>query len=204
MNLTQAQLAQVLIETDRVSQISDSVIDPEQVRQILHDLNLPNELLEDAIAQVQQYQLQSQQKQRHRIVLFTIAIMIAGLIATIAVVYQKQQNRIARIAALQDTVTRQDSTQPVNQFDRQKDSQVSYRVTLKDAMVNERLRISCRWSDPSGQTAYQSRYQTEKISRSPWETVCNAPLTPQSQTGTWSVKMFVEERPISDQTFVVK
>ncbi len=203
-SLTQAQLAQVLAEVDRAAQINDAELDPEQVKQILHTLSLPDDLVEDAIVQIQQHQLRIQKQQRHRIVIFTIVAMIAGLIATIAVVYQKQQNKIARIEALQDTVTRQDAATPVSQFDRQKDAEIFYRVTLKNVPINDRLRISCRWNDPSGQTAYQSRYQTEEIPRSPWTTVCNAPFTSQSQMGTWNVKLFVEERSISEQPFVVK
>jgi hypothetical protein len=145
-----------------------------------------------------------QKQQRRKIVLSTIAIMIAGLTTTIAVVYQKQQNRIARIAAIQDIVTLQDSAKPVKQFDRRKDQQIFYRVTLKNVSINDRLIVSCRWADPTGQIVHQSRYQTPEISRSPWVVACNAPLTPQSQAGTWNVKMNVEERPISDRSFIVK
>ena len=202
--LTQAQSAQIIAAADRLSRLHETELDKEQVKQILQDLNLSSDFLEDAIAQLQKHQLLTQQKQRHKIVISTITIMIFGLITTLAVVYQKQQNKIARIEALQNIVTRQDSTTSVTQFDRQKDPQVFYRVTLKNVPVNDRLIISCRWSDPKNQTVYQSRNQTQDIPRSPWTTFCAVPLTSQSQTGNWKVQMLIEDRLISAQQFVVK
>ncbi|MER3435043.1 MAG: DUF3859 domain-containing protein [Leptolyngbya sp. ERB_1_1] len=203
-NLTQAQFAQIAAEVDRLSQQDDVELDDEQVQQILQNLDLPDDLLEDAIAQLHQRRSRIQEQQRHRIVISTIAIMIFGLLTTMAVVYQKQQNRIAQIAAIQDSLTSQKSAKPVTQFDRQKDSQIFYRVTLKNVPINDRLMIRCRWSDSTNQIVHQSRNQTQEITRSPWTTACSTPLTAQSQAGTWSVKMSVEERPISDQTFIVK
>lgn len=202
--LTQAQLSQVVAEVDRLSQIREAELDREQVQQILQELNLPSDLLDDAIVQIRRREALDQQQQRHKIVISTIAIMIAGLIATFAVVSQKQHNRMARIAALQDSTTLPDSANSVTQFDRQKNAQVFYRVTLKNAPINDRLSVSCSWIDPTGQTVHQSRYQTQEITRSPWTTFCYAPLTPQSNAGTWTVKMSIAERPISEQTFVVK
>ena len=49
--LTQAQLAQVVAEIDKLSRQRESELAPDQVREILRELNLPDELLEDAIAQ---------------------------------------------------------------------------------------------------------------------------------------------------------
>jgi len=204
VNLTQAQFAQIVAQVNRLSQQDDVELDDEQVKQILQHLNLSNDLLEDAISQLNQRRSRIQEQQRHRIVISTIAIMIFGLLTTMAVVYQKQQNRIAQIAAIQDSVTLQNSAKSATQFDRQKDSQIFYRVTLKNAPLNERLMISCRWSDSTGQILHQSRNQTQEITQSPWTTACSTPLTPQSPSGTWNVKMSLEERPISDQTFIVK
>lgn len=201
-NLTQDQLDRIVAEIDRLQ--DDAELNDSQIKQVLQQLDLPNELLEAAIAQVNERRLLLQKRQRQKIVFSTLAIMIAGLTTTIAVVYQKQQNRIARIAALQDIVTLESSATPVKQFDRTKDPQIFYRVTLKNAPINDQVIVNCRWTDATGQIVHQSRYQTESIRRSPWVVVCSAPLTPQSQTGSWTVKMNVEERSISDQSFVVK
>ncbi|MBD1858201.1 MULTISPECIES: DUF3859 domain-containing protein [Leptolyngbya] len=202
--LTQAQLSQVIAEIDRLSQLRDNELDREQVKQILQELNLPDDLLDDAIVQLRRREALAQQNQRHKIVISTIAIMIVGLIATVAVVQQKQHNKIARIAAIQDIVTLKDSTNSVTQFDRTKDAQVFYRVTLKNPPINDRLAVSCDWLDSTGERIHQSRFQTQEITRSPWTTFCFAPLSPQSKPGNWTVKMSIAERPISEETFVVK
>lgn len=200
--LTEAQLDQIVAEIDRLQ--DDGELDDYQIKEVLQKLDLPSDLLETAIAQVHHRRLLLQKEQRRKIVLSTIAIMIAGLTTTIAVVHQKQQNRLARIGAIQHIVTLESSAKPVKQFDRQKDQQVLYRVTLKNAPIDARLRIHCQWRDSTGQLVHQSRNQTEEISRSPWVATCSTPLTPQSQAGKWSVKMSVEERSISDRTFTVK
>lgn len=201
-NLTLAQLDQVIAELDRRQ--DDAEFNDYQIKQILEKLDLPSDRLESTIAQIHERRLLLQKQQRRKIVFSTIAIMIAGLTTTIAVVYEKQQNRMARIAAIQDIVTLESSAKPVTQFDRAKNQQMFYRVTLKDVPISAQVRVSCQWTDSTGQIVYQSRYQTEEINRSPWVVACSAPLTPQSQTGTWTVKMSVEERSISDQTFSVK
>ncbi|MCU0548640.1 MAG: hypothetical protein MUC48_04760 [Leptolyngbya sp. Prado105] len=202
--LTQTQLSQVVAEVDRLAQVREAELDREQVKQILQELNLPDDLLDDALIQLRRREALTQQQQRHRIVISTLAIMIVGLLATFAVVHQKQQNKIARIAASQDYVSYKDSSKPVALFDRTKDSQMFYQVTLKNPPVNDRLTISCNWIDPSGQSVHQSRYQTQEITRSPWSTFCYAPLTSQSNPGNWTVKMTIADRPISEQTFVVR
>jgi hypothetical protein len=202
--LTQAQLSQVVAEVDRLSQVREAELDQHEVKQILRELNLPDDLLDDAIVQLRRREALDQQKQRHKIVISTIVIMIAGLIATVAVVQYKQQNKIAQITAIQDITTLDNSANPAQQFDRQKDSQIYYRVTLKNPPINDRLTVSCNWTDSTGQMVHRSRYQTQEITRSPWTTYCLAPLTPQSNPGNWTVKMSIENRHISDQTFVVK
>lgn len=201
-NLTEAQLDQIVAEIDRLQ--DDTEFEDYQIKEILQTLNLPNDLLEAAIAQVHYRRLLLQKQQRRKIVLSTIAMMIAGLTTTITVVYQKQQNRLDRIAAIQNIVTLESSAKPVKQIDRQKDQQVFYRVTLKNVPINERLRVRCQWRDSTGQLVHQSRQQTEEISRSPWVVTCNAPLTAPSQPGTWNVKMSVEERSLIDRSFIVK
>ncbi|MBE9014006.1 DUF3859 domain-containing protein [Pseudanabaenaceae cyanobacterium LEGE 13415] len=200
--LTEAQLDQIVTEIDRLQ--DDAELNDYQIKEVLQKLDLPNDRLEDAIAQIHHRRLLLQKQQRHKIVLSTIVMMTAGLTLTIAVVYQKQQNRIARIAPLQDSVTLESSANSVKQFDRQKDQQIFYRVTLKNAPISDRLIVSCQWRDSTGQIVHQSRYQTQEISRSPWVVTCSTPLTPQSQAGTWNVKMSVEERTMSDRTFTVK
>jgi hypothetical protein len=203
-SLTKAQLTQLAAEADRVFQRDDIQLDDEQVKQILQKLDLPHSLSDEAIAHLRQRQLLRQRQQRHKIVLSTIAIMVFGIVTTIAVVYQKHQTKMDQVEALQAKVTQQDSAEPIAQFDRQKDSEMLYRVTLKNVPVNDRPRITCLWSDPTDQIVYQSRYQTGNVAQSTWTTSCKAPLTPEAQAGTWSVRMLIEERPISDQTFVVK
>lgn len=49
---TQAQLSQVVAEVERLSRRQEAVLDLGQVKEILHQLNLPSDLLEDAIVQL--------------------------------------------------------------------------------------------------------------------------------------------------------
>jgi len=49
--LTQTQLEQIIAEVQRLSEQQEAELDLEQVRDILRELNLPPELLEEAMVQ---------------------------------------------------------------------------------------------------------------------------------------------------------
>ena len=203
--LTQTQLAQVVAEVGQLSKQRDEELSIEQVKQILQELSLPDDLLDDALVQLTRRKALAKQQKRNWIIGGAIAVTLVGGIAAATIFHQQYQQQIERVSATQNRITLAENSQTnVGEVDRQKNPQVFYQVTLKDAPLHDRLRLTCDWVDPTGQVVQQSNYQTQSIEQSFWPTYCSHRFDSGSAVGTWQVKMALEGRFLSRQTFVVK
>lgn len=201
--LSQDQLVKIVGEVERLSQRQQEELEPEQVQQILRELNLPPELLDEAMLQLQRREALAVETRRKRWIIAGILTVLVVSIAGVGFFIQQHQQAIARVSAQQDRITRlQDTGGTLATVTRPAD--VYYRVTLKDAPQGQQLSLACDWIDPSGQIVKQNRYQTQQIDRSVWPTHCHFLINTAAAAGTWKVQMFVEGRPISDATFEVR
>ncbi|MDB9511114.1 DUF3859 domain-containing protein [Kamptonema animale CS-326] len=203
--LTETQLAQAIAEIEKLSQRRESELSPEQVREILQELNLPDELLEDAIAQLQRRKVLEQRQRRNRwIAIATTAVIIAA-IAIGVLFWQNWQQQIAQVVAGQDRIAlSKTSGDNLSQVSRQTNSRVYYQVTLKNAPIDRQLSLQCDWIDPSGQTVHQGRYQTRTIATPIWNTYCFYNLDSAFPQGNWEVRMSLDGRILSTQPFTVQ
>lgn len=201
--LSQDQLVKIVGEVERLSQRQQEELEPEQVQQILRELNLPPELLDEAMLQLQRREALAVETHRKRWIIAGVLTVLAVSIAGVGLFMQQRQQAIARVSAQEDRITLlQDTGSPLFTVTRPAD--VYYRVLLKDAPQHERLALACNWISPSGQIAKQNRYQTQSIDRSLWPTHCHFPIGTAAAAGTWKVEMLLEDRPISDATFEVR
>lgn len=201
--LTQTQLAQVVAEVERLSQRRAAELDRQQVKEILQELNLPSDLLDDALLQLQRREALANQQKRNRLIIAGVVVGLIAAIATTTIVSQRYQQAIAQVSVVASRVTVGQNNSNPTQIDPRSNPQVFYRVTLEDAPVGSRLSLGCDWIDPSGQIVHQSRYQTKAIDRQVWNTYCYYSLSPNAATGTWEVRMILEGRSLSSQNFVV-
>ena len=79
--LTQEHLGQVIAEIEQLQQRRDAELEPEQVKQILQELNLPPELLDEALIQLRRRQALKEQQRRNRWITFGV---VAALVVAIA------------------------------------------------------------------------------------------------------------------------
>lgn len=103
--LTQAQLAQVVAEVERLSQRREAELDREQVKEILQELSLPSDLLDDALVQMNRQEALFVQQRRNRWIVVGVAAVLVGAIATTTFFIQRHQQAIARISVAQSRVT---------------------------------------------------------------------------------------------------
>ncbi|MGA7934876.1 MAG: DUF3859 domain-containing protein [Kovacikia sp.] len=210
--LTQAQLAKIVGEVERLSQRRAEEFDRGQLEEILRELSLPPELLDDAVIQLQRREALAAQQRWTR---WLIGGLLVGLVALVGVgvlfqqrqemSVQQEQQTLAQVSAQQDRITlAENKSENLTTVSRQTNPGLFYRVTLKDAPVGKRLTLSCDWVAPNGQVVKQNRYQTREISTSVWETSCKYQLGSASPSGTWQVRMLLGDRRLSDATFDVK
>jgi hypothetical protein len=203
--LTDVQLEKVVAEVHRLSQHQQAELAPEQVREILRELNLPPELLEEAMVQLDRREALAVQQKRDRWMMGGFVGLIALSVIGFLVFTQNQQQMTARVMAQRDRVTlNQDNGGNLSTIRRQNGGEIFYRITLSDAPVGQRLSLSCNWIDPSGQIVHQNRYQTKEITTPIWNTFCRHTLGSEMPMGTWKVEAFLGYRRLSDATFEVQ
>lgn len=203
--LTQTQLSQIVGEVERLSQRRDDELAPEQVKQILQELDLPPELLDEALVQIRRREALAVQQRRHR---WIAGGVIAGVVVAIAgttVFIQQNQQAIQNVSTTQSQITlTQDGSSPLTEVNPQASPLIYYRVTLKDAPIGKKLSLSCDWIDPSGQVVHQNRWETKTINKSVWPTHCRYQFSPAAAPGNWKVQMSVGERTLGTTSFTVK
>lgn len=203
--LTQTQLAQVVAEIGELSQRREAELDVEQVKQILQELNLPVDLLDDALMQIHRRQALMVEQRRQRWIAAGASVILVAAIATTTVFIQHRNSTRARVSTDQSRITlAQDDGRNLTTIDRQGSPKVYYRVTLNQAPVGEKLALTCSWIDPSGQI-HHNRYSTRQVINNPvWQTYCYHQFEPTAATGNWQVQISLDERVLSTSSFVVK
>ncbi|MBF2084252.1 MAG: hypothetical protein IGS16_06575 [Thermoleptolyngbya sp. C42_A2020_037] len=112
---------------------------------------------------------------------------------------------MSQVTAVQDRLTlTQDDGSNLTVVNRQQSPEVVYRVTLEQAPVGDRLTLSCSWTDPTGVIVKQNRYETKQITTPVWNTYCRMPLGSGTTAGTWTVEMFLGDRPLESAQFQVQ
>jgi hypothetical protein len=201
--LTTQQLELIVGEVGRLADRQQAELDRSEVEKILQELNLPPELLDDAMVQVQRKEALAQQQQRNRgIAIASIAALVAIVIGT-GLFFQNRSATTAKINVSQDRITlAQDGGENLNPV--AKGSEIVYRVTLNEAPVGEKLNLTCNWIDPAGQIVRTNRYETKNITTPVWNTACRYQMPIAAPTGAWKVQILAGDRLLKQAPFEVK
>jgi hypothetical protein len=203
--LTYEQLNQIIAETQRLQQRREQELEPEQVQQILSELNLPPELLDEAITQVNRRQALEIQKKRNKLIFAGVAAAMVVILGSGIFFFQKQNTTFTRVLVQQDRISKTiDDGDNLKVIERQSNAEVFYRVTLKDAPIGQRLNLACNWINPNGQVVKENRYQTQNITTSIWDTRCKYIINSGAIPGQWKVQISLDGRLLSDESFEVK
>lgn len=203
--LTQNQLDQVIAEVQRISFKQEDELESEQVREILRELHLPPELLEDALVQVSRREALAVQQNSRRWLIGGAIAAIALITIGFTVLNQQQNQTLSRVGSNQSRLTlSQDRGDSLKFVLRQTNPELSYRVTLSDAPVGQKLSLSCSWLAPNGEIMHQNRYETKVITTASWNTTCRYAITTNAALGIWTVKTFLGDRILSEATFDVR
>jgi hypothetical protein len=203
--LTQTQLAQVVAEIDKLSNQRELELVPDQVKEILRELNLPDELLEDAIAQMHRREALEQQQRRNRGIAIASTVVVISAIAIGVLFNQNRQQQNAQVVATEDRIAlSKKGGDSLTQVNRQINPRIYYQVTLKNAPIGSQLSLQCNWTNPSGDIVHQGKYQTRMIDKPVWNTNCFYDLGSASPAGNWEVRMSLDGRAIGSESFVVK
>lgn len=201
--LSEEQLRQVVAEVSRMTERQSKTFDREQVQQILEELQLPPELLDEALLRVNYRESMTRQHRGDRRLLIGLGgVALTALVAGL-VWFQAQRSGLDRVASVQDRITLAQDAGALTVVDRQLGGELFYRVTLNEAPVGDRLALSCDWINPGGQIVRQNRYETQKITSPVWNTYCRHDLAAM-EPGRWTVQMSLGGRMLDRAEFVVR
>ena len=202
--LTETQLTQIVGEVGRLSQSREAEFDSEQVKQILQELNLPPELLDEALVQLRRREaLEIQQRRNRSIAAGAIATLVVATLGPTVFIQQNQQ-ALQNVSTVQSQISFESGGSSLSEINRQASPQVYYRVTLKEAPIGKQLSLRCDWIDPSGEVLHQNQWQTRTIDKAVWPTHCRYQFNPAAATGNWKVQMSLGDRTLSTNSFQVK
>lgn len=201
--LSEEQLRQVVAEVSRMTDRQSKTFDREQVQQILEELQLPPELLDEALLRVNYREAMTRQHRGDR----RLLIGLGGVALTVLVVglvwFQAQRSGLDQVVSVQDRITLAQDAGALTVVDRQLGGELFYRVTLNEAPVGDRLALSCDWINPNGRIVRQNRYETQKITSPVWNTYCRHDLAAM-EPGRWVVQMSLGGRVLDRAEFVVR
>ncbi|MGB3514385.1 MAG: hypothetical protein WBA93_35270 [Microcoleaceae cyanobacterium] len=206
--LTQAQFIQLVGEVEQLSRLRDEEIDREQIQQILQELNLPTDLVDEAMMQLRRREALAVEEKRNK---FITVGLLSGLLVVIAASllwFQTQKQALNNVYAnsgqSQLTLQTNSGRKMLIVVDSQQKPEVFYRVTLQDAPVGKKLSLGCKWINSNGEISHQNSYQTKQINQEVWPTYCRYQFNPVSPVGNWQVEMYLGDRLLSQTEFTVK
>ncbi len=203
--LTQKQVSQIVAEAERLSQRRQSEIEVEELQQILDELNLPEDLLDEAVMQVYRKQARDKQKKRNRLIIGGVMAVVVSAIATTFFMQQQQQQALERINVYDSRVGfRRNDSASVEEINRQNTPEIFYNVTLQDVPIGEQVELGCNWVDPKREIAHQNTWKTKTVSKEVWNTHCRYKFKENVAAGNWIVQMTLDDEVISSNKFVVK
>jgi hypothetical protein len=200
--LTTQQLDSIVGEVGRLANRQQAELNRSQVLEILQELNLPPELLDEAMIQVQRKEALAKERKRNMGIAIASITALVMLVAGTSLFFHNKAATISKINVSQDRITLvQDGGENLNPVN--KGSEIVYRVTLNDAPIGEKLNLTCNWLDPAGKIAHTNRYETKNITTSVWNTACRYQIPSGAATGAWKVQMLVGDRLLKQAPFMV-
>lgn len=80
---------------------------------------------------------------------------------------------------------------------------VYYHARLHGAPTGRRVDITCEWAGPDAMSRDAVDYVTRRIGKAPWPTHCRHRFHPGEMPGTWTVRLYIGERLVSETDFEV-
>ena len=203
--LSEKQWSQVVAEVTRLAQERDDEQSRREItEQVLQELQLPTDLIDDALKQVQYREALAKQRRQHLWLGVAGAALLLVLIVSIWTWSSNRTASLARITADTGRVTRTNDGGENVQTVTPDGKDVVYHVTLREVPLGEKLDMSCDWIDPTGKVFHQSRWETRDTNKAVWETRCRCQLDAAAPKGNWKVEMKLGDRTISATDFKVE
>jgi hypothetical protein len=184
------ELGEIVEQVARTAEHERELLDEDEVKAVLHELDLPAHRLEEARRVVAARR--AELARRRKRLLLVSAALTTVIVAALAFGWQQQ----TEAAALSRISVAHSTLEPGTVVRREDRPEITLSASLANAPEGERVELGCDWTDGNGTLRYQQRWRTKPIDRELWPTHCKQRLGPADPAGTWSVTLSQERRPL--------
>lgn len=203
--LSEKQWSQVVSEVTRLAQERDDEQSRREITaQVLQELQLPTDLIDDALKQVQYKEAIAKQRRQRLWLGIAGAVLLLAMIIGFWTWSSSRSDSFARITADTGRVTRTIDNGGALQSVTPDGQDIFYRVTLREVPLGEKLDLSCNWIDPTGKVFHQSRWETRETNKAVWPTECRCRIGTEAPKGNWKVEMKIGDRTINATDFKIE
>ena len=218
--LNDTEVARVVAEVTRQAQTRNlqqhQVLERQHVIDILQELNLPTDLLDPAMKELERRDteaaMQRQQdealraRRRRKFLIISAVLALVLVVVLFGGMWMRQRSQafsaITATAPGRITLATDDGG---NLTTIQRDgAELVYRVTLDRVPLSENLSLRCNWIAPDGRIAKTNAWQTKSTDKTVWPTSCRNVLGTAVEPGNWRVEMLLDDRVISQTGFRVE
>lgn len=202
--LSQEELQKVIAEVTRLVEKKEQNLDRQEVVKILDELNLPSELLDEAMTEISRREIKQRAQRKGVVIAVAVAAVVAAacffFISTASVRNTEMGKIQATSARLTSAVDDGSDTTTVHTDGKE----IFLRITLQNVPLNERLSMRTDWIDPAGKVFKQNSWQTKPTTATVWETHSKVVIGDAANRGDWLVRVFLGDRFLTEKKFKVE
>ncbi|MBX9722786.1 MAG: hypothetical protein K2X81_15405, partial [Candidatus Obscuribacterales bacterium] len=173
------------------------------VRQILRELNLSDDLLEEAIQKLEEGRIVAKKKQKLLSTVVVVGIVLAVLGLTTFFMTSSYTDQLAKVTGAGTRITSQVESSADLSVVSAGSGTIFARITLHDVPQGTRLPMEAKWIAPDGSVFHENKWQTKPVDRQTWETHAKCDIPTSAPKGNWLVKFSIAGRELATQKFVV-
>lgn len=203
--LNEKQWNQVVAEVTRLAQEREDEQSRRDITaQVLQELQLPTDLIDDALQQVQYREALVKQRRQRVWLGIAGATVLLVLIISFWAWSSSRSASFAGITADNGRITRTTDSGESLQSVPADGQDAVFHVTLREVPLGEKLDLTCNWIDPTGTVFHQSRYETKETDKAVWPTQCRCRVGTAAPKGNWKVEMKLGDRIVAATDFKVE
>lgn len=200
--LSEKELVRLVEVVSQLDEERKQMLDRNQLAQILRDLNMSDDLLDEAMVRLEQGKLTAQRKRKTISIAAVIAACVIAAAAALMFSTTSYNNQLAQITSSETRITSMSeanadlSAVPAG-------TGVIANVTLQNVPQGARIPLHARWIQPDGTVYHESSWQTKPADKRTWQTHAKADIRPSAPKGDWSVQFVIGDRVVATKKFVV-
>lgn len=200
--IAERDMLRLVEEVSKLDSERQQMLDKSQVAKILDDLNLPSDLLNEALERLEYKKARERRQKAFKlnstvVAIAAVAIGIAyGYInATQVHQYDKISASDARITISADSAEALASVKP--------GGTIFVHTVLHNVPVHKQLPLHAKWFTPDGNLFHENDWQTRDTTSSTWDTHAKVVIPDGAPSGKWMVQISVAGREVISKIFNV-